>query len=134
MFSCEAKPMFTLRPLGFFPAIVVSVCGASQSARFACLGNWSNLAEPSARGLMSAPESFQSLVVVGVVQPASCAADWMFIPPSRPDVPAPVVLFAVGVGQLAKFAVPGRNQVAQPLGCVRVNLVVVGGFHCPASK
>jgi hypothetical protein len=70
MFSCEAKPMFTLRPLGFFPAIVVSVCGASQSARFACLGNWSNLAEPSARGLMSAPESFQSLVV-GVDHPAS---------------------------------------------------------------
>jgi hypothetical protein len=144
MCACEAKPMFTLRPLGCFPAIVVSGCGrfppipsdaagVFQPARFACLGNWSNLAEPSARGLMSAPESFQSLVV-GVVQPASCAADWMFIPPSRPDVPAPVVLFAVGVGQLAKFAVPGRNQVAQPLGCVRVNLVVVGGFHCPASK
>jgi hypothetical protein len=35
----------------------------------------------------------------GVVQPASCAAVWQFIPPSRPSVPAPVLSVAFGVGQ-----------------------------------
>jgi hypothetical protein len=43
-----------------------------QPARFACLGNWSKRSDPSALGLMSAPLSFQSLVVV--TQPAIRAA------------------------------------------------------------
>ncbi len=44
-----------------------------QPAKFACLGNWSNRSEPSSLGLMSAPLSFQSLVVV-VTQPARSAS------------------------------------------------------------
>ncbi len=48
------------------------VHGVGHPAKFACLGNWSNRSEPSSLGLMSAPLSFQSLVVV-VTQPASCA-------------------------------------------------------------
>jgi hypothetical protein len=44
--------------------------GVGQPAKFACLGNWSNRSEPSSLGLMSAPLSFQSLVVV-VTQPFS---------------------------------------------------------------
>jgi hypothetical protein len=51
-------------------ASVVVVVG--QPARLACLGNWSNRSEPSSLGLMSAPLSFQSLVVV-VTQPARSA-------------------------------------------------------------
>lgn len=46
---------------------------------------------------MSDPESFQSLVVV-VVHPTNCVVLCKFIPPCRPDVPAPVSLFAVVVG------------------------------------
>lgn len=46
--------------------------GVRPMTRFACLGNWSNRSDPSALGLMSAPESFQSRVVV-VTQPASLA-------------------------------------------------------------
>jgi hypothetical protein len=46
--------------------------GVGQPAKFACLGNWSNRSEPSSLGLMSAPLSFQSLVVV-VTQPAISA-------------------------------------------------------------
>jgi hypothetical protein len=52
---------------------VSKVFGVGHPARFACLGNWSNRSFPSALGAMSAPESFQSLVVV-VVQPARRAA------------------------------------------------------------
>lgn len=47
--------------------------GVAHPARFACLGNWSNRSVPSSLGLMSAPESFQSRVVV-VTQPAKVAA------------------------------------------------------------
>jgi hypothetical protein len=47
---------------------------------------------------MSAPLSFQSLVVV-VTQPASCVLVCKFSPPCRPCVPAPVELLLVGVGQ-----------------------------------
>lgn len=48
--------------------------GVVHPDRFACLGNWSNRFVPSSLGAMSAPESFQSRVVVVVTQPTSCAA------------------------------------------------------------
>jgi hypothetical protein len=52
------------------PALSPSdAAGVGHPAKFACLGNWSNRSEPSSLGLMSAPLSFQSLVVV-VTQPA----------------------------------------------------------------
>ncbi len=93
--------MFTFLPSGCWPVIVVSGCGrllpfpseaagVFQPAKFACLGNWSNRSEPSSLGLMSAPLSFQSLVVV-VTQPlnaASCdsAPFAWFGPPFFPSV------------------------------------------------
>ncbi len=52
------------------PRAASVVVGVGQPARLACLGNWSNRSEPSFFGLMSAPLSFQSLVVV-VTQPLS---------------------------------------------------------------
>jgi hypothetical protein len=92
--------MFTFLPSGCWPVIVVSGCGrlppfpseaagVFQPAKFACLGNWSNRSEPSSLGLMSAPLSFQSLVVV--TQPlnaASCdsAPFAWFGPPFLPSV------------------------------------------------
>jgi hypothetical protein len=107
--------MLTFRPSGCWPVIVVSGCGrlppfpseaagVFQPAKFACLGNWSNRSEPSPLGLMSAPLSFQSLVVV-VTQPAKFAsltrqAQPCFVPcfsfcPSE----RPVVSCACGVVQ-----------------------------------
>ena len=56
--------------------------GVGHPARFACRGNWSIRSVPSSRGQMSAPESFQSLVVV-VVQPANTAD------PGSRSVPCP---------------------------------------------
>jgi hypothetical protein len=52
------------------PRAASVVVGVGHPAKFACLGNWSNRSEPSSLGLMSAPLSFQSLVVV-VTQPLS---------------------------------------------------------------
>jgi hypothetical protein len=70
--------------------------GVGQPAKFACLGNWSYRSEPSSLGLMSAPLSFQSLVVV-VTQPARSASltrqaqpcfvpCFSFCPSERPEV------------------------------------------------
>lgn len=92
------------------PCRAACTVGVPHPARFACLGNWSNRSEPSSLGLMSAPLSFQSLVVV-VTQPASCACVWMFAPPSRPCVPAPVLLLLCGVLQPACAAAAGRRSV-----------------------
>jgi hypothetical protein len=63
-----------LRPVGLASFAICEpsafpLVGVGQPAKFACLGNWSNRSEPSSLGLMSAPLSFQSLVVV-VTQPA----------------------------------------------------------------
>ena len=55
-----------------FVFTVSAARGVGQPAKFACLGSWSSLSDPSALGLIG-PVSFQSLVVV-VVQPAICAA------------------------------------------------------------
>jgi hypothetical protein len=75
--------------------------GVGQPAKFACLGNWSNRSDPFSLGLMSAPLSFQSLVVV-VTQPASitwslncCACG----PPTRFACPPPLPSEAPGIGQ-----------------------------------
>lgn len=65
--------------------------GVGQPARFACRGNWSSRSEPSALGLMSAPLSFQSLVV-GVTQPAIAAVGDKY----APFCPGPSP--AIGVG------------------------------------
>jgi hypothetical protein len=72
--------------------------GVGQPAKFACLGNWSNRSEPFSLGLMSAPLSFQPLVVV-VTQPVNAAS--VFSPPLR--VPSsfltPFMSLVVGVSQ-----------------------------------
>ena len=74
------------RLLSLFPAALLPFCagvpaiGVGQPARFACLGSWSNRSEPSSLGRMSAPLSFQSLVVV-VTQPASADAVCNEMPP-----------------------------------------------------
>ena len=93
---------------GPFPPFPSDADGVGQPARFACLGNWSNRSEPSSLGLMSAPLSFQSLVVVVVTQPAICAKSRKSfacgpiaraIALSGSLYSPPALIFAVGVGQ-----------------------------------
>jgi hypothetical protein len=63
---------------------------------------------------MSAPLSFQSLVVV-VTQPAICAAVCSAIPPCRlVELPAPFVSVTLGVGQPAISACAGSAGLPQP--------------------
>jgi hypothetical protein len=93
--------------------IAVGVC---HPARFACLGNWSNRSFPSALGAMSAPESFQSRVVV-VVQPARRAAS--------SDVCAAASLsslchFWAAVVVLALSAASCFTGVGQPVSCAAI--------------
>lgn len=84
-----------------------------QPVRFACRGNWSSRWVPSDRGLMSAPESFQSRVV-GVVQPHSATVARLLSLFPAAEFPFCAGVPAIGVGQPASAAVAGSIIDPEP--------------------
>ena len=114
----------------------------THPARFACLGNWSNRSDPSDLGAMSAPLSFQSLVVV-VTQPAIVATCGSATATFRPSGVWPVALRpsklcdppelpTVGVGHPAKAASAGNAPPAW-FGPPFDPSVARGVFHAVSS-